>query len=87
MCNLILSDSASARNPQPDLLCPRCYAACSFASTACRISCLGCGWAIVLTNEQHVEIIEALVGITTLPIAAYLMVLALAGSPAVGLPA
>jgi len=87
MCKFILSDSSGSRNPTTDLICPRCYSICTFSSTARRVACLTCGWAVVLTNEQHAEIVEALAGITTLPIAAYLTVLALAGSSVVGLPA
>jgi len=87
MCNLILSDSISSRNPTSDLICPQCHSSCTFSATARRVICLTCGWAVVLTNEQHTEMVEALTGITTLPVAAYLTVLALAAPPAVGLPA
>jgi len=77
VCNLILSDSRCGCNPPSDLICPRCFAACTFSSTVRRVACLHCGWAVVLTDIQHTEIIEALTGVTTLPLPAYLQVLAL----------
>ena len=77
MCNLILSDSRPACNPSSDLICPRCYAACTFSSTTRQVACLTCGWAVALTDTQHAEIVEALSGITTLPVPAYLHLLAL----------
>ena len=76
MCKLILSDSSSSRNPTSDLICPHCYTACSFASAARRVACVGCGWAVALTDAQAAEIVEALTGVTTLPLPAYLQVLA-----------
>ena len=87
MCNLILSDSSSSRNPTSDLICPHCYTVCSFSSATRRVACVRCGWVVTLTPEQHAEIVEALAGITTLPVAAYLAVLALTAPPTVGLPA
>jgi len=86
MCNLILSDSISSRNPTSDLICPQCHSSCTFSTTARRVICLACSWTVALTAEQLAEIVEALAGITTLPVGTYLTVLALAGPPVVGLP-
>lgn len=64
--------------PQGDLACPRpaCRANCYFSSQAERIWCPTCGWIMNLTAEQATEITEALLGISELPIAQYLLILA-----------
>ncbi len=88
MCNLILTDSAPSRNPTSDLICPRCYAVCSFSSAACCVRCIACAWAVTLTPDQHAELVEALTGISPLPVPAYLQILALQAPAAVAtLPA
>jgi len=76
VCNLILSDSRAACNPSSDLICPRCYCTCSFSSAIRRVACLACRWAVALTDAQAAEIVEALTGVTTLPLPTYLQVLA-----------
>ena len=60
-----------------DLVCPRprCRATAHFSSTAQRVWCGRCPWALTLTPEQTEEIAAALNGIIDLNVPAYLVVL------------
>src|SRR6476469_1230853 len=70
--------SAADLSPGTDLICPQpaCRSGCYFSSPAHRVWCPTCGWALNLTTEQTIEITEALLGISDLPIAQYLIILA-----------
>lgn len=63
--------------PQPD-----CRAACTFASEARQIICPTCGWQHSLSAGEYDDLLDALDGISDLPIAAYLQILAAQDSPA-----
>jgi len=76
MCAIIVPDSPITCNPRSDRICPRCYNICAFACDTHRVARTECGWAVALTDTQHAEIVEALAGVTTLPLPAYLQVLA-----------
>jgi len=67
---------------RPDLLCPTCHATCAFSSATRRVRCLGCGWTVTLAPDEATDLVDALAGITTLPLPAYLHVLAQAAVPA-----
>jgi len=77
MCKAILSDLHLPRNPHADLLCPDCRREVAFSSAKGRIWCLLCGWQHTLTADQARDLVDALAGITTLPVPAYLHLLTL----------
>ncbi len=84
MNKYIIPRSAQARKsiadlyPATDLICPQpgCRSGGYFSSPAERVWCPTCGWALTLTREQTTEIAEALLGISELPVAQYLLILA-----------
>lgn len=83
MNNYIIPRSAQVRKsvdefyPATDLICPQlaCCSGCYCSSPATRVWCPTCGWAVTLTTEQTTELTEALLGISDLPIAQYLIIL------------
>ena len=83
MCSLIIPCPAQERKgqttefPQTDLPCPHCQSACAFSSTDHRVRCQGCGWSHTLTDAEHSELVDAVLGISDLNLAAYLLVLSL----------
>jgi len=77
MCKAILSDLHLPRNPHADLICPTCHATCAFSSATRCVRCLSCGWVVTLTPDKASELVDALAGITTLPVPAYLHLLTL----------
>jgi len=76
MCDPIVPDLDSARNPPTDLICPACRHTCAFSSAVRRVRCLACGWTVTLAPDEARDLVDALAGITTLPVPAYLHVLA-----------
>jgi len=79
MCDPIVADLCDSCNPPTDLLCPACRHTCAFSSAAHRVRCLACGWAVTLAPDEAADLIDALAGITALPLPAYLHVLGQAG--------
>jgi hypothetical protein len=84
MSNYILPRLAPERKsetppfPVTDLHCPRpeCRSGCYFSSAGQRVWCPVCGWSYSLSAEQAAELADAVGGITDLPIAQYLQILA-----------
>ncbi len=75
MCNPIVADSYDSCNPPSDLLCPACHALCAFSSRVRQVRCLACGWTVTLAPDEATDLVDALAGITSLPLPAYLHVL------------
>src|SRR5689334_13470881 len=58
-----------------DLICPQCRGTCTFSSEQQFVACR-CGWHHTLTDEQHTDLLDAIMGITDLNVPAYLTILA-----------
>src|SRR5215212_9737365 len=79
----IITDLDSECKSQADLICPQptCHALCIFSSSARQVQCPGCGWQHPLTDEEHDELLDAILGITTLDVPSYLLILATQDAP------
>ncbi len=78
MTELIVPEPPDPGNSPNDLICPiaGCRARCSFSSARFQVWCPTCGWQHDLTSSQHAELVDALLGISDLPLAQYLLILA-----------
>jgi hypothetical protein len=81
--DLIVPDRTTSRKSHSDLICPQatCHALCTFSSSARRVQCPGCGWQHTLTDEEHDELLDAILGITPLDVPSYLLILATQDAP------
>jgi hypothetical protein len=52
-----------------------------FSSSARQVQCPGCGWQHALTDEEHDELLDAILGITALDVPSYLLILATQDAP------
>jgi hypothetical protein len=52
-----------------------------FSSSARQVQCPGCGWQHALTDEEHDDLLDAILGITTLDVPSYLLILATQDAP------
>ena len=82
MSKPIIPDPSPKHNSSEDLICPTCRATCSFHSGTRRVACIGCGWAATLTPAQNADLLNAILGITELPIPAFLANLHVSDDPA-----
>ena len=75
MSKRIVPDSPDPGNSPSDLICPvaGCRALCSFSSARFQVYCPTCGWRHDLTYTQHAELVDALLGISDLVIANFLV--------------
>jgi len=78
MSKRIVPDQAESGKCLPDLICPQpaCRARCCLVPARFQIHCPTCGWGCALTYPQQAELLDALHGISDLPLAAYLQILA-----------
>jgi hypothetical protein len=79
----IVAQTESPHKPAADLICPQvtCRALCTFSSRTRQVQCPGCGWQHPLTNEEHDELLDAILGISALDIPSYLLILATQDAP------
>src|SRR3954465_14865612 len=83
MSTVIVAQAEWPRKSAADLICPQptCHALCTFSSSASQVQCPGCGWQHALTDEEHDEILDAILGISTLDVPSYLLILATQDTP------
>src|SRR5947209_15983636 len=83
MTEIIVSPTELFGKSHADLICPQptCRALCTFSSSARQVQCLGCGWRHALTDEEHDELLDAILGITALDVPSYLLILATQDTP------
>ena len=80
MCKSIIHQPSPPEQPR-DLICPDCRAVCHFSSAQMRIHCPTCNWAHSLTYVQHAELLDAILGIATINLPAYLQNLHVPDAP------
>jgi transcriptional regulator with XRE-family HTH domain len=83
MSGVIVTQIESSHKPAADLICPQptCHALCAFSSSARQVQCPGCGWQHGLTDEEHDDLLDAILGITPLDVPSYLLILATQDTP------
>src|SRR5690349_15994204 len=83
MTEVIVAPTELFGKSQTDLICPQptCHALCALSSSARQVQCPGCGWRHALTDEEHDELVDAILGITPLDVPSYLLILATQDTP------